>query len=166
MARSTNPYAHYGSPILGAALATTAFAGFVLAIGGEEFRKAYAVPIVLSAFYLTVISFLIWLVFDTRSQRFKLPEVAKVIGEDLILLCRPVDWLGMGAAVSVYRNDGDYERVVASAEVINVQQNGLVQIKLLGSSEVPEEREHAVQELSKIDKASFVIKPGGLKGEW
>ena len=70
----------------------------------------------------------------------------------------------MGAAVSIYRSDGDYERIVGPAEVINIQQNGLVQIQLLDIFEEDAERQELAEALRAIDKGHFVIKPGTMKG--
>ncbi|WP_234180015.1 hypothetical protein [Sphingopyxis sp. NFH-91] len=159
-----NPYTHFGKPLLGSGLATMAIGGFLLAVGGEEFRKAYAREVFIHCIYAAAIGFLVWLVFEVRTNRFKFPEVARVIHQDLILLCKPEDWLGMGAAVSIYRSDGDYERIVGPAEVINIQQNGLVQIQVLDVFEDEVERQQLTEALRAIDKAHFVIKPGTMKG--
>ena len=147
-------------------LAVATIAGFVLGLGGEEFRKIYATLIVVHAIYIALIAYLIWIIFDVWTQRFKPPEVARLISEDMILLCRPVEWLGIGALVTVYYRDGDYERLVGSAEVVNIQQNGFPQVQFSNAYETQADKDRALEKLKKIDKDSFIIKPGGFKGEW
>ena len=164
--RNKNLFVHYGSPLLGSLLAVATIAAFILGLGGEEFRKGYATLVLVHAVYITFIAFLVWLVFDVRTRRFRPPVVARVVHEDLMLLCRPVQWLGIGAAVSVYYRDGDYERLVGSAEVVNIQQNGFPQVQFTNDFTTQTDRERASEELSKIDKDSFVIKPSGFKSEW
>ena len=164
--RNRNPFVHYGSPLLASLVAVATIAAFVLGLGGEEFRKGYATLVVVHAIYITLIAYLIWLVFDVRTRRFKPPEVARLIQEDMTLLCRPVEWLGMGTIVTVYYRDGDYERLVGSAEVVNIQQNGFLQVQFSSNFANQADKERASEVLSKIDKDSFVIKPGGFKGEW
>lgn len=160
MQRNSNPYLHFGRPLLGSLLATVAVAGLVLGLGGEKFRTNYATYVVIHVVYLTVIGFLIWLVFDVRAQRFKLPAVKKLIEDQLVLVCEPEEWLGYGAIVAIYRSDGDYERSVGTGLVINIQVNGLVQVKVVGGFDEDTQPEQLREELKGMQMSDIIIKPG------
>jgi hypothetical protein len=154
-----NPYVHYGKPFLGSLLATVTIGGFILAVGGEAFRAAHWLYIALHVAYLTVVGFLIWLVFDVRSGRFKLPKVKKRIDDQAILVCEPEDWLGYGASVAVYQKDGDYERPLATGQVSNIQANGLVQVQLVEAFS-GNDMDVFREELTAVQLTDFIIKPG------
>jgi hypothetical protein len=157
-----NPYTHYGKPLLGSALAAIAAGGFVVGVGGESFRSSYWTYVVTHVVYLTLVGFLVWLVFDVRTRRFKLPEVRAFIDDNLVLLCEPVEWLGYGAAVGIFRREGEYERPVGGGQVINIQDNGLVQVEIVKPFIAGENSDEFRSTIRNIKTSDFIIKPGQI----
>ena len=156
--RSGNPFAYYGKPLLAALLAWVAICAAIITLGGENVRSNYWHIIAINIFYLTIVSFLIWLVFDVRQDRFKLPNVKMLIEDLLILVCEPEGWLGYGSRVAIFYNEGGYERPLADGYVYNIQANGLIQIKLY---DFEQEDEASLRErVTSIQFDDIVIKPG------
>jgi len=154
-----NPYIHYGKPALGSLLAFATIAALLLGLGGEQFRAGYWQYVAINTAYLTVTGFLIWLVFDVRSSRFKLPSVKKRIDDHLILVCGREDWLGYDAAVAIYERDGDYESPLATGLVSNIQANGLVQIQIIEGFNNEDEAALKTR-MQGVQLTDFIIKPG------
>jgi hypothetical protein len=104
--------------------------------------------------YLYLIILLAWFHFETKgSATLSLPRVI-LIYENGILLVEGKDWLGTGVAVAVYVMTNDFEQLICSGEVINVQRNGLVQIQT--TDPVTDDWEETL----KRSKNSLLIRPG------
>lgn len=159
MGATINPYIHYGRPLLGSLLAFATIAALILGLGGEQLRSGYWQYVAINTIYLTIIGFLVWLVFDVRSSRFKLPSVKKRIEDQLILVCGREDWLGYGAAVAIYARDGDYESPLATGLVSNIQANGLVQIQIIEGFN-DEDESSLKSRIQGVQLIDFIIKPG------
>lgn len=62
------------------------------------------------------------------------PTVRGVFRDGCLLLVEYSSWLGVGISVSIYVAENELERLVCAGEVINVQSNKLVQIKISSST--------------------------------
>ena len=91
---------------------------------------------------------------------YESPRILKVIRESEILVVEKTPWLANAVSTAIYVEDDILERFVGGGFVINVQLNGLVQIKVetheLGMSEVWE----VIQER----RDSLIIRPGLYQG--
>lgn len=120
------------------------YAGTIAAIGGF-FGFVYVVIQILTApewleknsnlllihgAYLYVLLIVFWLVLSWKPKEFLSSPRIITVREDHIVICEEAPWLGIRVAVAVYCLDGQFEELVALGEVINIQTNGLVQIRL------------------------------------
>ena len=155
-----NSISQYGKPIVGILISWAGLFGFVLAVGGEQFRARWAVTLCILFVHWVIITYLIWMVAEFRKVSFAAPTVKNLQLEDKILLVTPKDWLGMSVAVLVYVQEDSYERLLCAGVVINQQGNGLIQIKL--DVEVLEQEQVNMihQKLTSSDLGRIVIKPG------
>jgi hypothetical protein len=70
-------------------------------------------------------------------------------------------WLGVGVMTAIYLMDDDeIERLVCIGEVINVQSNGLVQIRTRSDAQGYPTSEEASAALSGSDKDRILVRPG------
>jgi hypothetical protein len=159
---SRNAMTHYGKPAIGIFLALISIAGLVLGLGGEAFRQTYANLTIVLMLHWFAILYLIWLAFDFRSASFALPRVKSVQLEEGVLLVSRKEWLGMGVAVLIFRQDGDYERLLASGEVVNIQENGLVQIGLHTPDLDHDDTERLRNRLTSAPIDRLIVKPGQI----
>ena len=58
------------------------------------------------------------------------PKVRSVLRDDHLLIVERSPWLGVGVSTSVYAVEDELERLVCTGQVINVQLNDLVQIRV------------------------------------
>ena len=88
------------------------------------------------------------------------PRVRKVLRDDHLLIVEHSPWLGVGVATSVYIVEDQLERLVCVGEVINVQLNGLVQIKVALTPEGMQCWQDIWNALDKQQMDSLIIRPG------
>jgi hypothetical protein len=155
-----NPIAHYGKPMVSIVLGWASLLGLVIALGGESFRSSWWIWIAFIFVHWTTISYLIWLAFDFRSSGYSTPTVKLFYREQDLILVNQKDWLGMNVAVLLYKQEGDYERLLCPGTVINIQDNGLVQIHLSIDGLESEEISRVRTKLNDGNLSSLIIKPG------
>lgn len=87
------------------------------------------------------------------------PKITAVLPNGVVLV-RDAPWLSMHVSVSVYFLEGEFERLLCSGRVLNVQSNHLVQIELLldgrGMSSISE----VLETLQKNELERVLVKPG------
>ena len=88
------------------------------------------------------------------------PRVKKVLRDDYLLIVERSPWLGVGVATSVYLFEDQLERLLCVGEVINVQLNDLVQIKLALTTEGMQSWKDIWNALDKQQMDSLIIRPG------
>ncbi len=88
------------------------------------------------------------------------PKVKHVMKDYGLLIVERSPWLGMGVATSVYTVQGDLERLVCAGHVINIQQNGLVQIKISCTEAGLTHWNDVWNELSSKSADSLIVRPG------
>ncbi len=88
------------------------------------------------------------------------PRVKKVLRDDHLLIVERSPWLGVGVAISVYIVEDQLERLVCVGEVINVQLNDLVQIKVAPTKEGMQCWKDIWNALDKQQMDSLIIRPG------
>lgn len=158
MRAHTNALDHL-KPLAGVILSVAAIAGTILAFGGEEYRKAYGTLTLVLSVHWVIILFLMTLANELARRDFPLPSAKRYLAESEILLVENKPWLGMGSSVSVFLQDSEFERLICNASVLTVQQNGLVQLKLLPSPFGMADPETINRALSG-PVAALIIKPG------
>jgi hypothetical protein len=154
-----NPIVRYGKPAVGISLGLFAVIGTILGLGGEPFRLAHGTEMAVLTAHWIIILYLCWLAYDVRQSTFSSPKLKKFYEDESLVLTEHKPWLGIGVSVSLFQNQSDgRERLICEGGVLNIQANGLVQIKLkasfLGVTTADIAR-HIQNDLS-----SIIVKPG------
>lgn len=92
------------------------------------------------------------------------PRVKKVFRDDRLLIVERSPWLGVGVPTSVYIVEDQLERLVCVGEVVNVQLNDLVQIKVALTTEGMQCWKDIWSALEKQQMDSLIIRPGHHPG--
>lgn len=80
-------------------------------------------------------------------------------GIKLILLLEPNEWFSYDSLVTIYKLDNEFEQIFGIGKVINVQQNGMIQIGLI---QILDKTSDTFEKLSNNDKdiiERIIIKP-------
>ena len=88
------------------------------------------------------------------------PRVKRVLRDDHLLIVERSPWLGVGVATSVYIVEDKLERLVCVGEVINVQLNDLVQIKVALTTKGMQCWKDIWKALDNQQMDSLIIRPG------
>lgn len=121
---------------------------------GEAWVERNALYLLTHGAYWILISLLICAMFMmVGGNAFVSPKVIKVIDEKILLLSKS-NWIGHQTHVAIYSFDDDFERLIASGRVINIQSNGLIQIHVELLLE-----NYSIDHLSKI-KSTLIVRPG------
>jgi hypothetical protein len=134
-------------------------------LGGEPFRLAWGGVSALIAAHWVVICYLIWLLLEPGRSGYKSPKAIRLEPEAGLLIVAEAQWLGQGVGVTVFDTGAGYERQVALGEVYNVQQDGLVQVRLFPFADDPD-AETLKERLGTIGRTGLqgvIIKPGPLR---
>jgi hypothetical protein len=81
-------------------------------------------------FYIFLLLLSVWAYVTKPVLDEKLPRVVKVMNEEILLVDKAL-WMGIGIAISIYRDEDKYERFICDGVVVNIQSNGLAQIKVI-----------------------------------
>jgi hypothetical protein len=155
-----NQIQHYGGPLIAILLGLAAIAGLALALGGEVFRAASATWLLVLIPHWLVILYLCWLANDFRNHALALPRVKFVHPTEDFILVSEKDWLGMQVSVLLFKQEGSFERLLCAGFVSNIQQNKLVQIRLVTSGIDDDEREQLVNKINNGNLDTLIVKPG------
>ena len=161
---SINPIKYYGRPVIGITLALATGIGAILGLGGETVRAEYATWLLLLFPHWLAIIYLVWLAFDFRAGAISLPKVKAVHLAEGFILATEKDWMGMSVSVLIYKQEGDFERLLCSGIISNIQQNRLVQIRLLVTDLETEEAQQLAARLNDGQLNTLIIKPGNNIG--
>ncbi len=143
--------------ILGAIVALITIVGWWQ---GEEFRVEYANVAILNGVYLIIVFYLLWIIIDRRPPDFLGVPVVKAIHDHKILIVEGAPWLAMGVMTAIYTKEDEYERLVCTGEVVNVQANKLVQIHIRDHEEVFNDVKTVADKLEAMSKDSILVRPG------
>ena len=94
------------------------------------------------------------------------PKVKHVMRDDGLLIVERSPWLGIDVATSVYRVQDDFERLVCAGHVINIQQNGLVQIRVSCTETGLPSWNDVWNELGSKSADSLIVRPGLHQGRF
>jgi hypothetical protein len=155
-----NQIQHYGGPLIAILLGLASLAGLVLALGGEEFRAATATWFVVFIPHWLVIFYLCWLANDFRNHALALPTVKYVHPTEDVILVSEKDWLGMQVSVLLFKQEGSFERLLCAGVVSNIQQNKLVQIRLVTSDMDGDVRQQLANNINKGGLETLIVRPG------
>lgn len=127
---------------------------------GEPWRAQYGGWAVTNGAYCVVLLYLIWLILTRPAPDFLGLPKARVFRSDGLLLVEYAPWLSLGVMTAIYVMEGEVERLVCVGEVINIQSNGLVQIKTHHDEWGYGSEKEAWEALENIDKELILVKPG------
>lgn len=151
--------AHAGA--LGAAFAFVA--ALVSVIGwwqGERWRIDHGNLAILNAVYWILILYLLWVLLSRKVPDFLGAPLVKAIHDKKLLIVDEAPWLSLGVLTAIYVKDGEYERLVCTGEVINVQSNNLVQILIREYEDIYSDIEDVGAKLQHTSKDAILIRPG------
>lgn len=145
----------YILPISGCFSFVAGVIALIALFSGEEWFAQNKHYIAAHSFYCWVVLSLSYFLLNREELTgIKLPKVLKVISDEIILV-EPCNWLSHQTSVAIFKNDDDFERLIALGEVVNVQHDQKIQI----SYRLPNNATGELPDLSPI-KASLMIKPG------
>ena len=127
---------------------------------GDTWRAGYANIATVNAIYLSVILYLLWFILSRSSPDFLGTPVVRAIHDKSLLLVDGAPWLSLGVMAAIYTKENDYERLVCTGEVINVQANRLVQVSIREVDHAFGDLEAVEKKLAEINKDSILIRPG------
>jgi hypothetical protein len=140
-----------------------AIVGVIVLWKGEAWRAQYINWCLMHGIYLTIIIYLMWmLIKSSNSERFPLPKI-KTLRDEGIIVTDYCNWLGVRVAVSIFVLDDRFEQFLCSGEVINIQQNGLVQIRLFHPTERIDVAD-LISALKSKNSENVLIKPAVAQG--
>ncbi|WP_294275088.1 hypothetical protein [uncultured Sphingomonas sp.] len=155
-----NQIQHYGGPLIAILLGLATIAGLALTLGGETFRAASAIWFLVLIPHWLVILFLCWLANDFRVHALALPKVKSVHPNEDFILVSEKDWLGMEVSVLLFKQEGNFERLLCAGVVSNIQQNRLVQIRLITTGLEADERKQLINKINDGRLDTLIVKPG------
>jgi hypothetical protein len=150
--RPTNQISYYGKPAIAILLAFATMFGVIFAFITPDWFTVNKYWIALTLFLTAIIAYVVWLAADFKSSGSSLPIVKSFLANESMLLVTNRDWLGIGVNTVIYRREGEFERAVCCGEVINIQRNGLVQIRI---------ENEARNAIGQQDLSTLIIRPGG-----
>jgi hypothetical protein len=127
---------------------------------GEPWRAEYGGWAVLNGTYWIAILYLIWLILTRPAPDFLGLPRARACRSSGLLIVEHSPWLSLGVMTAIYIMEDQVERLVCVGEVINVQSNGLVQIKARYHDQGYSSVQEAWQTLERTDKELILVKPG------
>ncbi|MEH7850188.1 hypothetical protein [Rhizobium laguerreae] len=148
-------------------LGILAVIGFIGWWKGDQWRTSYADTAIVHGIYLTIVLYLLWIILNNRSPDYLGLPTVKSVRDNALLIVEGAPWLSLSVMTAVYVKEDEFERLVCVGEVINVQANKLVQIKIRGADTAFETVEAAAMKLSAVAKDAILIRPGlyGRLGE-
>lgn len=127
---------------------------------GEKWREQYADNAVIHGLYVAVILYLAWIILSSRGQNYLgMPNVKSIHDGDLLIV-EGAPWLSLSVMTAIYTKEDEFERLICVGEVINVQANKLVQIKIRNVDDTFETVEEAAKKLQAVSKDAILIRPG------
>lgn len=149
--------------VLGGSLAT------VVTIAGFTLFLLPDLVVISSPFFVTIIGALVWIslvlfalvLSKTESTVFRSPIVLRYYPELSLIVVRGVPWLGLNIAVTLYAKDQSIELLLASGYVYNIQDDGLVQIRLTSQFSDSAFDRYLVKQFA---GDLIVVKPGAMHG--
>lgn len=156
--RAKNFISHYGGPLVAIILGWAALVGLAVTLGGEGFREKWSGTFVLLFVHWVLISYLAWLAFEFRTVSLSAPEVRHYLKDSSVLIVSPKQWLGISVSVLIYVQEEDYERLTCAGEVVHIQENGLVQVRVEPLREDTER--NSMHLLEKVKLSRIILKPG------
>gem|GEM_PF-5279744 len=144
--------------------AITALIGLIGWWQGEQWRVAFSNIAVVNGFYWNLIFYLMWILLNRETPDFLGIPIVKAIHDKRMLIVDGAPWLSLGVLTAIYVKDGEYERLVCTGEVINVQTNKLVQILVREHEDAYEDIDAATEKLAQTSKDAILIRPGLFRG--
>ena len=138
----------------------TVFSSIALSLFFWIFQPFNTVPAYLFIISLFLCFFLLWLflisLLNKKKEEAYYSEVIQIIGN--ICLCTSNKILKTDSIVSLYYSDNGFEHLIAYGFVVNIQENGLVQIEpnLFENSIV---KDCSITEFINSYRKSIIIKP-------
>lgn len=116
--------------VWGFALATAAFVGWLANMMIDEKMQFSAkfVAVLVGFLALITVAFIVDRCFDKKVQLVAVGQ--QFISADNIIISNKVEWMSIRTRVSIYYIKEKYERHLLLGTIINIQENGLVQIKI------------------------------------
>ncbi|MBB3568722.1 hypothetical protein [Rhizobium sp. BK491] len=140
--------------------ATTALIGIIGWWQGEQWRVTYSNIAILNGVYCILILYLLWIILSHDTPDFLGVPVVKAIHDKKLLIVEGTPWLSLGVMTAIYIKDGEYERLICTGEVVNVQTNRLVQILVRENDDVFGDIDAATEKLAQTAKGAILIRPG------
>ena len=88
------------------------------------------------------------------------PQVKIYYKNDDLLLVSAKDWLSLFVAVTIYKQEEELERFVCTGQVVNIQKNGLVQLRLDMDRVSADHIDFVHSAIGDGKLASLIVKPG------
>lgn len=127
---------------------------------GQTWQNQYGGWAIIHALYWVVILYLTWLLLTRAPPDFLGMPTVRMF-KDGILYVEQSPWLGVGVMTAIYQGDEDgIERLVCAGEVINIQSNGLVQIRVRYDLHGYSSEDDARKALEQAPKDRVLVKPG------
>ena len=127
---------------------------------GDAWKSEHGNIAIVHAGYCAVILYLLWFILSRASPNFLGTPVVRAIHDKSLLLVEGAPWLSLGVMAAIYTKENDYERLVCTGEVINVQTNSLVQVSIREVDEAFGDLEAVEKKLAEINKEFILIRPG------
>lgn len=127
---------------------------------GDKWSEYYRSIAVINAVYMATIVFLVWIIFTRKQPDFLGRPNVRSIQDDGILIVDGSPWLSIGVMAAIYIQEDEYERLACEGEVLNVQSNGLVQIRIANHETIFEDFDRLLKKLAAISKQNILIRPG------
>jgi len=142
-----------------------AIIGFLVVLKGEDWREQYIKIALLNGVYCLVIFHLVWHILGHKCPVFfGIPRVIEILRDDSILIVEKLPWLSIGVWTTIYVMENDFERLVCMGEVINVQYNDLVQIKIQVDNDGYSSKDAIWKMFERTEKKNLLVKPGAYRG--
>lgn len=127
---------------------------------GEDWRLEYSNLAIVNGIYWILLLYLFWIILSRNAPDFLGVPIVKAIHDKKILIVDGAPWLSLGVMAAIYVKDGEYERLVCTGEVVNVQTNKLVQIHIRDYEDIYNDIEAAGEKLNLTSKEAILIRPG------
>ena len=132
---------------------------------GEAYRVEWGMVTAGFAVHWVIICYLFWFLLEPKVSGYQSPKPIRLNAAERILIVANAEWLGQGVGVTVFEQTEGYERLLALGAVYNVQQDGLVQIRLYPFEDDIDGSQMNSQ-LAKVNSSGIgdiVVKPGPLR---
>lgn len=131
--------------------------GFVSVMFDKSWILDNTYILITHAAYIYLISILTWLLLTRPDSDAIVAPKVRIVRNDLILV-EPRSWISIGVLVSVHILEDHVERLACLGAVINIQINGLTQIKIQPEDDGDSER--IMKKLLSARMENIIIKPG------